>query len=188
MKARLLKKILNNTGYTPCNSKKYISVGSPMCHDLINVSKDTLEIKYALDTFKEGRKSVEGRANGELAFIWDKLQELIDNGQIQDIINGTDDIENPLPVFYVEDGEIVESSTDKYDWPSVTINGDLMYKNTHFKTKEEAIKDGIEEYKYRIKTCEENIRDREKEIAERKSKLKKDKAILAKFEAMQYLP
>ena len=36
MKARLLKKLLNNTEYSLSNNKEYIAVGSPMCHDLKN--------------------------------------------------------------------------------------------------------------------------------------------------------
>jgi hypothetical protein len=54
MKARLLKKILNNTGYIINNKRDYIAVGSPLCHDLISVDKKTLKLKYALDTWGEG--------------------------------------------------------------------------------------------------------------------------------------
>ena len=59
MKARLLTKLLNNTGYRVNNNKDYIAVGSPLCHDLISVNKQTLKVKYALDTFREGRKCFE---------------------------------------------------------------------------------------------------------------------------------
>ena len=145
MKARLLTKILNNTKYTVNNNQDYIAIGSPLCHDLISVNKKFLKIRYALDTWNEGRLSVK-HANEELLFIWDKLQELIDNGQIKDIIDGVDIIENPLPVYTVKKGELIESFTDKYGWPNTTINGEIMYNNVWFKTKQEAIKYGIEEY------------------------------------------
>ena len=106
MKARLLKNLLNNTGYSVSNHRDYIAVGSPLCHDLISVNKETLKVKYALDTFREGRKCLEGKSNSkgenELLFIWDKLHELIENKEINDIINGKDIIKNPLPVFTIK--------------------------------------------------------------------------------------
>ena len=41
-----------------------------------------------------GRKCLEGKSNSkgenELIFIWDKLHELIERGEINDIINGKD--------------------------------------------------------------------------------------------------
>lgn len=165
MKARLLKKLLNDTGYSVSNNDKYIAVGSPMCHDLISVNKETLQIKYALDTFREGRKSIKSE---ELGFIWDKLHELVENDQIHDIINGKDEIENPLPVFTVDDGKLIESVTDKYGWPNTDDNGICMYENTHFPTAKQAIEYGISEYK----AGEENTLRRIKELEENLSKVK----------------
>lgn len=145
MKARLLKKRLKNTGYNVSNNEGYIAVGSPMCHDLIKVDKATLRVTYALDTFHQGRSALLKKPD-ELLFIWDKLHELIETGEIQDIINGKDIIENPLPVFTVKNGQLVESVTDKYGWPNTDDNGYCMYENTHFPTKLQAFEYGINEY------------------------------------------
>lgn len=97
MKARHLTKLLNNTGYTVGDFGKYISVGSPLCHDLIKLDKESFKITYALDTFREGRKALENKS--ELLFIWDKLHELVASGEIKEIIEGNDTLENPLPVL-----------------------------------------------------------------------------------------
>ena len=184
MKARLLTKILNNTKYTVNNNQDYIAIGSPLCHDLISVNKKSLKIRYALDTWNEGRLSVK-HANEELLFIWDKLQELIDNGQIKDIIDGVDIIENPLPVYTVKKGELIESFTDKYGWPNTTINGEIMYNNVWFKTKQEAIKYGIEEYTAglsilgrRKQECESDLDNIRTQIAEEWSHLENIKRLL----------
>ena len=59
MKARLLKKLLNDTSYSVSNNKEYIAVGSPLCHDLMSVNKETGKVKYALDTFGKGRECFE---------------------------------------------------------------------------------------------------------------------------------
>lgn len=175
MKARLLKKLLNNTGYSVSNHKRYIAVGSPLCHDLISVDKETLKVKYALDTWREGRKSLEGKTNSkgenELLFIWDKLHELIESGEIQDIINGKDEIENPLPVFTVENGELIESVTDKYGHPNTDDNGICMYENTHFPTAKQAIQYGIYEYEAGKRICARQIEELEKRLMECKEEL-----------------
>lgn len=162
MKARKLKKILNDTGYIINNQEDYIAVGSSLCHDLISVDKKTLKIKYALDTWREGRKSLDKK--DYLAVIWDKLQELIDNGEIHDIINGNDEIDNPLPVYTIKDGELVETWTDEYGWPNTTIDGTIMYENTHFKTKKEAIENGIYSYKNRYEYRREYLEELKEKI------------------------
>ena len=174
MKARKLLSILNDTKYAITNQRGYIAVGSPLCHDLISVNKETLKLKYALDTFREGRKCLEGK--GELLFIYDKMQELIDNGKIKDIIKGVDELSINLPVFTVEDGELIEAFTDKYGHPNLTDNGDLMYDNTHFPTKEEAINYGIKECKYMVKHSVERINEiteKLKKAQERKGEYEK---------------
>jgi hypothetical protein len=178
MKARELKRLLNNTGYAVHNKKDSICVGSAMCSDLISVDKTTLNVKYALDTFHEGREAL---GNDELRFIWDKLLELIDNGQIQDIINGKDVIENPLPVYSFDDNGIVKSYTDEYGWPNVDDDGVLMYENVFFATEEEAIEQAIDEYTASVSHYYDRVRERSKELGELKAKLIKKEDILAHF-------
>ena len=59
MKARLLKKLMNDTGYYPGDYGDYIALGSPLCHNLMSVDKESLKVTYALDTFKQGRACLE---------------------------------------------------------------------------------------------------------------------------------
>lgn len=188
MKARLLKKLLNDTGYSVSNNDEYIAVGSPMCHALISVNKETLKVKYALDTFREGRKCLEGKSNSkgenELLFIWDKLHELIESGQIQDIINGKDEIENPLPVFTVDDGKLVESVTDKYGWPNTDDNGICMYENTHFPTAKQAIEYGISEYKAGEENTLRRIKELEEDLSKVKERLEKYRGYLSHLQSL----
>jgi hypothetical protein len=189
MKARLLTKLLNNTGYRVNNNKDYIAVGSPLCHDLISVNKETLKVKYALDTFREGRKYLEGQSNSkgenELLFIWDKLHELIENGQIHDIINGNDEIENPLPIWTFEDGQLIETYTDTYDFPNVTIDGYTMYTNTHFKTKEEAIEKAISEYKYGVEMMKERVIEQQEKLKEINERLNMYEGYVEHFKSLK---
>jgi len=171
MKARELKKILNNTRYLVSNGEERIKVGSSMCPDLISVDKKTLRLKYALDYKKIGREELFDKDNNELLAIWDKLQELIDSGAIHEIINGNDDIEHPLPVFTFYRGKLVETFTDAYGWPNTTVSGETMYENTHFKTATVALQYGIVEYKAGIKLDTAQLEDLEKRVAEIKSRI-----------------
>lgn len=149
MKARYLKHLLNDTGYivhwSESRGKKGVCIGSPLCHDLLFVDAETLNLRYALDSFHEGRKSVAGRSNSELEFIWDKLAELIMSGKIKEIIREDDKLDNPIPVYYEKDGHILTAFTDKPGYPNVTSSGILMYENTHFVKIEDAVKHGIAE-------------------------------------------
>lgn len=188
MKARLLKQLLNNTGYQVSNNRDYIAVGSQLCHDLISVNKETLKVKYALDTFREGRKCLESKSNGkagnELLFIWDKLHELIEKGQIHDIINGKDVIENPLPVFTVEEGRLVESVTDKYGWPNTDDNGICMYENSHFPTAKQAIEYGILDYKAGKEIVSRRIKELESDLSLVKERLSTYESYIVHLESM----
>lgn len=161
MKARYLRKLLNNTGYTVTNHKEYIAIGSSMVHDLIRVQKDNFRVSYALDTWREGRSALK---SAELEFIWDRLHELILSNELTDIINGDDVLENPLPVYYVERGELKETFTDKYGWPNVTISGEQMYDNTHFKSKKKALNAGLREVDAACRSYWELIKQREEEL------------------------
>ena len=169
MKLRLLKKILNNTGYYLSNCDEYLAIGSGMVHNLISLDVKTLNITYALDTFREGRESIRDE---ELLFIWDKLHELVKTGQIREILDGRDEIENPLPVFTVEDGVLIESVTDAYGRPNIDDNGVMMYYNTHFPTKEQAIEKGLKDCESGKEFVLENVESLEKELAEARSRLR----------------
>jgi hypothetical protein len=184
MKSRKLKKILNNTDYSIGDHGEYIAVGSPLCHDLFSVNKETLKVKYALDTWNKGRKALEREGYEEGLFIWDKLHELVQTGEIKEIIEGHDEISPKLPVFYCEDGKLIESFTDKYGWPNTTYDGVLMYDNTHFKTKVEALKQGIRETKTWAKILNEQIVEKEAEIKNRKENYKQKLAEIEYFESL----
>jgi hypothetical protein len=161
MKASKLSQLLGNPGYIISHNHDCICVGSAYARDLISVDKKTLKVKYALDAFHKGRESL---GNETLVEIWDTLHRLIETGEIQDIIEGKDIIENPLPVFTVFCGKLVESVTDEYGWPNVDDNGILMYNNTYFPTKKEAVDYGIEELSCQIEQLDRFIRKNEIEL------------------------
>jgi len=171
MKARYLRKLLNNTGYQVANYGEYIAVGSPFCHNLISVHKATLKLTFALDYNHKGRESIGTSSDEaiELTFIWDKLAELIASGEIKDIIEGRDVIENPVLVYAVAVGEIIEEKTDLYDLLpngilNTTSDGQLLYRNYWFLTKEEAVRDAIDCYRSYLTAKKEQIDQQEQRL------------------------
>jgi hypothetical protein len=183
MKARLLKHLLNDTKYTVADFDDCIGVGSSLCHDLIKLNKGTMAISYALDTFRDGRKCLMGRDDGHLLFIWDKLQELVDSGEIQEIINGNDEIENPIPVFYGNhDHEIIEAYTDKLGWPNTTHDGKLMYDNTHFASRVVAIQRELKDAQIGSKNISETIEELKEKLDRLMSRKQVHDSAVGRFE------
>lgn len=174
MKARALQKRLD-TERTVHETEECINVASPFVSELISLNKKTLKLKYALDAFGKGRDSLK---NVELKAIWDSLLDLCLSGEIHQYITGEDDIETKTPVYYEEDGRVIEGVTDYYGWPNITSTGLLMYENTFFPTRPEAIDCMKENLNGAIKYRKESISDKmqdiekmEREITEFRKKL-----------------
>jgi hypothetical protein len=182
MQARKLKALLNNTGYTVAFYDTCIGIGSPLCHDLIRLDVEDGKLKYALDTWRKGRESV--LHHKELTFIWDKLHELVASGEMENIIKGQDEIENPLPVYTVRNGKLISTFTDAYGWPNTTIDGYMMHDNTYFKTVGEAVEYGIEEYEYRVKNIEERIAEVEENLDRLKGRKQEYSSIVAGLKSL----
>lgn len=131
MKARLLQQYLG-TEYTIHENDNGIHVGSAYISELITIDKKGKSIHGA-----SGRARRDMR-HDEVKRIWDELETLIASGDIQHYIDGEDTLETELSVFYHDGRQIIETTTDKYGWPNVTVSGLLMYENTFYKTRVEA--------------------------------------------------
>ena len=178
MKSRLLKELLK-TQYIIADYDSYIGIGSPRCHNLISIDKTTFKLKYALDYNNTDTIN----KNSPMFDIWNKLEELISNNTMIDIINGNDELDIKLPVFYMNtEGNIIESYTDEYGYPNTTHDGKLMYDNYFFKTKREAIIDSLERYKIRVNTFLDNIAQYERDLKINKEKLKTSRDIITNLE------
>jgi len=178
MKARYLKKLLNDTRYIVADHGKYICVGSPLCHNLIAVDKNTMKITYALDTWHEGRKSLKDKE--ELGQIWDTLAALIASGEMRSIMDDNDVLEHPVPIWFWDSDTltVVERQTepDSFEWPAVAHDGTQIYENNGFRTRAEAVACGVRNLRAR----KENFTER---VAEKREEIKKYEGWLAETEA-----
>lgn len=190
MKARLLKKLMGeDCGYYPNDNTDYIALGSPLCHNLISVNKKTLEIRYALDTFKEGKEGLIKRSSyvegcSGILRIWNRLEEIIQSGEILDVINGVDEIENPITIWTINNGELVQTYTDKMEWPNTTYDGKTIYENTYFDSKEKAIEYGIREYSAGVSIMERSVDRISKDLKEANDSLEMYRSWVEKFKSM----
>lgn len=161
MKARALKNYLkyqlnNNIKYTICQSETDICVDSSYIIHLITINKKTLKLNCKDSSYIN--------ENPDLKKIYNELKYLIDTNKIQEFIYGEDEIENKLPVYKEENGEIIETYTDAYGYPNLTIDGYVMYDNVYFKDKEACRNFNIKSYLSNIESYNEYIRQRLKEI------------------------
>ena len=175
MKAQYLKQLLNKTGYNVHAQGRRVCIGSLMCSDLISVNIDTMEIRYALDTFNKGWRSefsLESKSSSdrELYLICVKLEELIKTGELLEIFNSKDELENPIKVYTCENGELIEHNATGYGWPNTTENGELIYDNTHFNTAKAALLNAIEKCKSNINFLTRREKELHKELEEVVSK------------------
>ena len=163
MKAQYLKKLLD-TGYDVADFGDYIGIGNGYVHKLIKLDKKTMNISYALDTFHKGKECLKDKDDTALLNIWNKLEELIKSGEIKEILEGNDTFDKPIPVYYEEDGEIIETYCYELGWPNTTITGKLMYENTHFKDPLTAAREALTGSKITIVFMKESIEEKKKEL------------------------
>lgn len=178
MKARYLKKLLNNTGYIVADHGEYIGVGSPLCHRLIAVDKTTMRITYALDAFNYGRKALEH--NEELGQIWDTLAALIASGEMRSIMDENDVLENPVPIWFWDSKtktiQEKRADPDAMEWPAVAHDGTQIYENNWFRTRQEAVQCAVRNLRAE-KECEQ------RHLVKKKEEIKKYEGWLADTEA-----
>jgi chromosome segregation ATPase len=139
MKIKTLKNILN-TGYILQHRTDTgnLCLGSSFVSDLIEVDRKTLKIRVSC-IFNE--------RHTELVRLRDKLQELIDSGEIQDIFENNDVIENPITIYrsiYLGEDYVVQKTVcETFGYPNTDIDGYLQYENTHFLSAKEALEHAI---------------------------------------------
>lgn len=146
---------------------KGICIGSPYYHDIIVLNDEGEFMKMYKD-----RKYNDGwNTNEDLKRYQEEMIVDSENGILKEIIQEPDDYENLNPVFKIDDGKLIETFCENYGYPNLTIEGELMYENTFFKTKEEAVKYGIDECNGWIKMLEERKVELSKEIEKKQDRI-----------------
>ena len=147
-------------------TKKGICIGSPYHHDIIVLNDDG----EFLTMYKDRKYNDGWSTNKDLKRYQEEMFADIENGTLKQIIQEPDQYENLLPVFTIDDGKLVETSCEKYGYPNLTIEGEMM-DNTFFKTKDEAIQYGIDECHGWIKMLRERKAELLKESDQKQDRI-----------------
>lgn len=92
--------------------------------------------------------------------------------EILKVINEKDSFSQNLPVFTYRNDEILELQCEGYGFPNNTHSGLLMYDNTFFPTRKEAINKAIDNLRGRIAGLRLIIADGENTVKKSKQHLK----------------
>ena len=149
-------------------TEKGICIGSSYHHDIIVINmKGQIVTKYKDRKYNDGWSTNEDLKRYQEEMIIDE-----ENGELKKLIDLKDEFGVLFPIFTVDDGVLIETFCEKYGYPNTTIEGFLIYENTFFKTREEAIECGIRDYKGWIKMLEERKKELEEEIFKKDEKIK----------------
>lgn len=151
-------------------TNKGLCIGSGYVHDLVVINLTTGQVKEN-STFS--------------GFLKEHYPELLkaSSENILAALNSPDYFKTHIPVYSYQDSTIIEEHAEEFGYPHTTHQGNLMYENTHFKTKTEAIyaarqnnqaaisltQDMINEYQNKLSEMQKNLADlklAEKKLAE----------------------
>lgn len=116
-------------GHMVSVTEEGICIGSAYIHDIIIVGLDG-DIKKRYD----GAFS----SNKDLARYQDEMES--DTNTLLKLVKEDDIFSISLPVYTYDGSNIIEKKCEKYEWPNVTHDGELMYENTFSEDKNKVIR------------------------------------------------
>jgi hypothetical protein len=109
---------------------KFVYIGSPLCSDLIIIGFDG-KIKSISSIVHRGETS-------EIGKLLTKLEN--DSPEFRAyLLNEPDEFKDLKTVYVVERGRIYKKQCEKFGWPNCTTDGELMYDNTSFEDRKDAL-------------------------------------------------
>lgn len=98
------------------------------------------------------------------------------------LIQVGDHFDKSIVVYTYRDGEIVERLCEELGFPNVTHDGELMYNNTHFIKKIDALNYAHRKFTSSIENISESIADLEERLVEKQNLLELTKKQRAELE------
>lgn len=160
MKIRLLKKLLNlncEDIIVHCDNN-YIYIGLKNYDCGYGTNDLALDIKTMKISIKEYSRTIE--------IYKDKLQVLIDNGKISEVLDGDDSIDGMVKMYSMKDGKLKENYCEPFIKNdivmgfrklNITSSGRLIYINNYFESKVDALTNGIKNQQEFIDSIENQI-------------------------------
>jgi len=119
----------------------------------------------------EGHVEVNRTFSGSADLV--RYRELIDADPalFRDLMARPDVFSASIPVYTWSDGQIVEKACEKFGWPNVTHDGELMYENSFFLDRREALRHAIEDAKATREAHERIVLEKRRDLADREAML-----------------
>lgn len=123
-----------NIEHQICLSKGDICIGSPYISDIIRISADGKFIKRYSE-------SSSWTPNADLCRYESEIDAAIKSGEFLELLKTPDQFEKLFPVYTIDERKgVIKKYCEEFGYPNTTIDGEKMYENTFFKTKDEARK------------------------------------------------
>lgn len=109
---------------------KSVYIGSYLCSDLIIIGFDG-KIKKISSIIHRGETS-------EIGKLLTKLEN--DSPEfIAGLLSEPDEFKDLKTIYIVERGRIYKKQCEEFGWPNCTTDGEIMYENTSFKDRKDAL-------------------------------------------------
>jgi len=151
------------------HGEKGICIGSPYIHDIISIPANGMP--------KWG--NLGPSSNGELARYWSEM--MADIPKLKALIDAPDSFDKAHRVFTYDDGGILEKLCEEYGYPNVTHDGCVMYENTYFKSRAEAVAVAKSNARYWVKGAARRVKQVKAELKDARAYLAEAKAARAKL-------
>lgn len=143
-------------------------IGSSFISDIISVSLSQFMVTTTFKIPKELRSFIDN----------------YDTNEFKAVFGEKDHFSKSIPVWAFDGKEIVEMECEELGWPNVTHCGSMMYENTHFKSKEEAIEHAISDTEAGIRMSRRQITRLEEDLISERSSLESEESMLSKLKAL----
>lgn len=101
--------------------------------------------------------------------------------EIKEAINAVDKFEKSIPVYTVFENNVKEVFCEDLNFPTVSHCGEMVYANTHFTSRQEAIKKHVNSLEMSIKSSEIMVEKILKALEAQESKIKHSSEMLTSF-------
>lgn len=125
-----------------------ICIGSGYIGEIISISFDGKIIKsYDLNSY----------SNDELLRYQKEINISEKTGELKELINSPDMFENIKPIYTCKKGKVIKKFCEEYEYPNVCTDGELIYENTFFINRKDAVKYCENDAKIGLKFSAENF-------------------------------
>ena len=109
-------------------------------------------------------RSIRGNEGGDIGRYIEEFQA--DPSKLASLIEQEDTYGDSKVVYSANNGKIVEQMCEEFGFPNVTNDGELMYENTHFMTREEAARSGLRNIRARVENANRHVAEMREKLAE----------------------